>query len=85
MRDGRRLTGDELESAMRKVTLVLSVSGEGDQRVSILIHALAAVSANMQLEMASVINALTDSYLTYIETFENEFNDDDDYEEDDYD
>lgn len=83
MRDGRRLSGEELESAMRKVTLVLSVSGEGDQRVSILIHALASLSANMQLEMASVINALTDAYLTYIETFESEYGNDE--EEDDYD
>lgn len=83
MRDSRRLSGEELESAMRKVTLVLSVSGEGDQRVSILIHALASLSANMQLEMASVINALTDSYLTYVETFESEYGNDE--EEDDYD
>ena len=83
MRDSRRLSGEELESAMRKVTLVLSVSGEGDQRVSILIHALASLSANMQLEMASVINALTDSYLTYVETFESEYGNGE--EEDDYD
>ena len=79
MRSGRSLSGEELESAMRKVTLVLSVAGEGEQRVSILIHALASVSANMDLEMASVINALTDCYLTYLETFE----DSGDYQEDD--
>ncbi len=83
MRSSRSLSGDELESAMRKVTLVLSVSGEGEQRVSILIHALASLSANMGLEMASVINALTDSYLNYVEVFDDDY--DNDEEEDDYD
>jgi hypothetical protein len=75
----RILRGEELESAVRKVNLVLGVSGEGEQRVSILVNALASVSADMNLDMASVIHALTDAYLSYVENFE------DDDEDDDYD
>ena len=59
----RILRGEELESAKRKIDLVLSVAGEGDSRVSVLIHALAYLALNERLEMASVIHGLTDAYL----------------------
>lgn len=80
MRGARILHGEELESAVRKINLVLGVAGEGEQRVSTLIHALAGVSADMNLDMASVINALTDAYLTYVEKFEDDDDEDDDYD-----
>jgi hypothetical protein len=54
----------EIDSALRKMNLVLSVSGEGMERVNVLVNALAYVTASYQLEMASVIHALTDSYLS---------------------
>lgn len=57
----------EIDSALRKMNLVLSVSGEGMERVNVLVNALAYVTASYQLEMASVIHALTDAYLSHPE------------------
>ena len=59
----RVLKGEELESVKRKIDLVLSVAGEGDMQVSVLIHAVAYLALNERLEMASVIHGLTDAYL----------------------
>ena len=57
----------ELESVQRKVNLVLGVSGQKDEQINVLVHSLSKLSAMHRLEMASVIAALCESYLMYIE------------------
>jgi len=57
----------ELESVQRKVNLVLGVSGQKDEQINVLVHALSKLSATHGLEMASVIAALCESYLMYAE------------------
>lgn len=69
------ITRDDIESAVRKMNLVLSVSGDGLERVNVLVNALAYVTVLNQLEMASVIHALTDAYLAHPEFDRDEFDD----------
>ena len=63
------VTPVEMASAIRKVNLTLSVSGEGMEQVNVLVNALAHVTHKEDLEMASVIHALTEAYLAYNEMF----------------
>lgn len=77
------LTRDDIESAVRKMNLVLSVSGDGLERVNVLVNALAYVTVLNQLEMASVIHALTDAYLAHPAFEQDEFDDDDEGDIDD--
>ena len=74
----RILKGEELASVKRKIDLVLSVAGEGDMQVSVLIHALAYLAINERLEMASVVHGLTDAYLRSSRADDDDDDDDDD-------
>lgn len=67
MSRGRKPDAKELESVQRKVNLVLGVSGQRDEQINVLIHSLAKLGIRHQLEMASVIAALCEAYLTYLE------------------
>ena len=68
-----------MDSVIRKIELVLGISGEGAEQINVLVHSLAIVSANQHMDMAGVIYALTDSYLNNVEEM------DENEEEDDYD
>jgi hypothetical protein len=65
------------ESAHRKITLTLGVSGAGDEQVNVLLTALAHVAMRENLEMASVICALTSIYLEFEDMYCDEDDDDD--------
>lgn len=67
MTRGRKPDAKELESVQRKVNLVLGVSGQRDEQINVLVHSLARLGVQHQLEMASVIAALCESYLMYLE------------------
>jgi|TARA_R110000822_G_scaffold57443_1_gene144403 hypothetical protein len=80
MSDRRRLNVPQAakDSAQRKVNLTLGVSGTGEEQVNVLINALAHVVAREDLEMASIIFALTDIYLELDDKYYYEEEDDDD-------
>lgn len=67
MSRGRKPDAKELESVQRKVNLVLGVSGQRDEQINVLVHSLARLGVQHRLEMASVIAALCESYLMYLE------------------
>tara|TARA_R110000803_G_scaffold92966_1_gene160477 strand:+ start:143 stop:403 length:261 start_codon:yes stop_codon:yes gene_type:complete len=71
------------ESAQRKVNLTLGVSGTGEEQVNVLINALAHVVARADLEMASIIFALTDIYLELDDMYYDDYEEDDDDDDDD--
>jgi len=66
------------ESLKRKIDLVLSVSGTGNDQVNVLINTLAHISLMHDLEMANVINGLTQAYLANRHVYEDR-DDDDEY------
>jgi mannitol/fructose-specific phosphotransferase system IIA component len=78
MARGRTPDAKEVESVQRKVNLVLGVSGQNDEQINVLVHALAKLSATHRLEMASVVAALCESYLLYVEMMVREQEGDDD-------
>lgn len=67
MSTSRMPSAKELESVQRKVNLVLGVSGQKDEQINVLVHALSKLSAINGLEMASVVAALCESYMLYVE------------------
>jgi len=62
----------EVESIQRKVNLVLGVSGQKNEQINVLVHSLSKLSAMHGLEMASVVAALCESYLMYMELMASE-------------
>ena len=67
MSRGRIPDEKEFASVQRKVNLVLGVSGQRDEQINVLVHSLAKLGVRHQLEMASVVAALCESYLIYLE------------------
>lgn len=67
MSRSRKPDAKEIESVQRKVNLVLGVSGQKDEQINVLIHSLAKLGVRYQLEMVSVVAALCESYLMYLE------------------
>jgi hypothetical protein len=68
---------ERMASAVRKIELVLGISGEGEEQINVLVHALAAVSAHQRLDMAGVMYALTDSYLNNVMQMDEDEDEDD--------
>lgn len=67
MSKGRTPDDKELESVKRKIGLVLNVSGQRDEQINVLVHSLAKLGVRHQLEMTTVISALCEAYLRYLE------------------
>ena len=59
----------EWESLGRKVDIVLSVSGQGDEQLNVLVHSLARVTLDHGVEMASVVQTLCACYLENLRIF----------------
>ena len=59
----------ERESLDRKVDIVLSVSGQGDEQLNVLINSLARVTLAYEVEMASVMQTLCTCYLENLRAF----------------
>ena len=72
-------TQAQIDSGTRKLDIVLGVAGERDEQINVLVHALANAAIEQRLEMASVINALTDVYLAGMERLIEQ--EDEDYDE----
>lgn len=72
-------TQAQIDSVTRKLDIVLGVAGERDEQINVLVHALANAAIEQRLEMASVINALTDVYLAGMERLIEQ--EDEDYDE----
>ena len=69
------------EHLQRKIDLVLSVSGKGNDQVNVLINTLMHVTLMNDLDVARVISGLLESYLLnrplyeYEDDYDNEDND----------
>ena len=65
------------EHLQRKIDLVLSVSGKGNDQVNVLINTLMHVTLMNDLDVARVISGFLESYLVNRHLYEDDYEDED--------